>query len=438
LYNYESQLCPPLKLIPLVVVISFVTFCCTDIEPAKQEKTGSKMAKEMSVKEFEVKSVALNFFSSQGTSAKMRATEKGIDDKEIASVYDFKDKEGDVFMYFVNLKDRHSASPDGDGFVVIAGDRRFIPVLGYGEEGALHPDDLNPGLEIWIDYVKTVYERVKHKEDRSEGTEYLWKNFKLGIGSKSRLTDDEYGGGCPENYDNTYGPHLNTHWDQVHPYNYFSPAESGCSCNKALAGCGPVAIAKVYNFYQKPDFYVYGWYDFPLDATLSGTYSCTDFSSAPLRERQIATLIHAAGTKASSNYGYLGTCNTLTWRNDVKTAFSNASYSNSGTRGGYISDLHNIKNNLRTGHPGIMDGSTALFTDDWHIWVIDGIREIMYYYENTFPPGSCTGIGTTYMHFNWGWGNPSQNAWYAFDNFTPIGKTEEYDYALHVTYGMRP
>lgn len=197
---------------------------------------------------------------------------------EVVSVYDFKDKEGDVFMYFVNLKNKGSVGSTGNGFVVVSGDKRFIPILAYNDKGSLHPDSLNPGIEIWIDYVKTVYERVKHKDDKSESTEYLWENFKLDFASKKgRVMDDEYGGGCPENYDNTYGPHLTTHWRQGHPYNYYSPAKAGCDCDKVLAGCGPVAIAQVWHYYQKPASYPSWWYDFPLDNTLSSSYTCTSF-----------------------------------------------------------------------------------------------------------------------------------------------------------------
>jgi len=357
-------------------------------------------------------------------------------------------------MYFVNLKNKHSSDSEGGGFVVVSGDRRFIPVLAYGEKGGLYPDNLNPGLEIWINYVKTVYERVKYKEERSEGAEYLWDNFKINFGSKGRLTDDEYGGGCPPDYDNTYGPHIYTHWSQKHPYNFSSPASSVCPsyyCNKAPAGCGPVAIAQVWNYYGKPESYptgcgdwtmpgpCTGFYDYPLDSVLPSSYSCSGFDGAPLREKQIAYLISNAGNAATSKYNFLGNCNTLTDRPDVKNAFAVRGYSNHGSRGGYMSNLNTLKNELRTGHPAIMDGNTSFNFDNWHIWVVDGLREIMYYYANSYPEGSCTGIGTTYMHLNWGWGNASgEDSWYAFNNFTPIGQTEEYDYALNVTYGMRP
>ncbi len=248
---------------------------------------------------------------------------------------------------------------------------------------------------------------------------------------------------CPSDTDNTWGPFLYTHWNQKHPYNFYAPGESACYqtyyCDKAPAGCGPVAIAQVWNYYQKPDFYSYGWYDFPLDATLSSSYSCTGFASAPLREQQIAVLIQAAGTKAGSIYGFVGECETLTWRNDIKQAFSNAGYSNSGTRGGYLSNMSVMNTNLKSGHPVIMDGTTALFSDDWHIWVIDGLREINLYQPNEGGGEPyCYGWGYAYLHLNWGWSNSSQNAWYAFNNFTPIGGTEEYDYALNITYGMRP
>lgn len=410
------------RFLVLILTGSALHIQCTDL---KVDKTKDTIAKEMNVQENEARNVALNFFSAHTGSGKLRNGADLPDEKEIASVHHLKDKEGDVFMHFVNLKNKRSANPEGDGFVVIAGDRRFIPVLAYGEAGGLDPENLNPGLEIWIDYIKTVYERVKHKNENSKALEYTWKNFGLDIKSfaaKAKIKDDPAnpGTGCPENWDNTFGPHLNTHWDQTHPYNFSSQAQTSCGtsyfCEKSPAGCGPVAIAQVWNYYGKPASYptgcgdwtipgpCTGFYSYPLDPVLSSSYSCVGFDTAPLREKQIAYLIRDAGNAATSHYGFWGTCNTLTYRSDVRNAFAVRGYNN-GSRGDYISNLNSVRNNLSSGHPCIMDGNTSFNFEKWHIWVVDGLRSVMFWYSFPEGPFTCLGQEFTYLHVNWGWGN---------------------------------
>ncbi|MDT4882552.1 hypothetical protein FQZ97_1185080 [compost metagenome] len=61
------------------------------------------------------------------------------------------------------------------------------------------------------------------------------------------------------------------------------------------------------------------------------TIEVCDPLGAPISQLELARLIKLAGEYAGSNYSYLGGCQTLTWRQDVKEAFQAASYSNKGT-----------------------------------------------------------------------------------------------------------
>jgi len=64
-------------------------------------------------------------------------------------------------------------SPDA-GFVIIAGDRRVIPILAKGDSGTFEPDGENPGPRIWIEHVKVeVAEDKKHVSEPGKGIEIM-------------------------------------------------------------------------------------------------------------------------------------------------------------------------------------------------------------------------------------------------------------------------
>lgn len=133
------------------------------------------------------------------------------------------------------------------------------------------------------------------------------------------------------------------------------------------------------------------------------------------------------------------TCNSLTLRENIKTAFQLAGYSNSGNRKSYNNAINREEMNseLRNEYVAIMDGTNAVISLEYHIWVVDGLHEI----GVNFGEGEeCVQFGWTYYHMNWGWGDQyGENAWYAMDNLYPsmFPNAVDYDTSLNITYGMR-
>lgn len=443
-----------IKLFTFIVLSSFITLGCNKYELDKQEDSINKVEERMKVEKVEAKTVALNFLSEQmHSSDKLRKTNNYAEEKDVVSIYEIKDNEDDVFMYFVNFKNKKSSQEGKDGFVVVAGDKRFIPILAYSDKGILSVDNLNIGQKIWIDYIKEVYKTIKHSKEYYSINEELWSrksSFRI-----ISCPEDPWGNpncdNCPPEYNRSYGPYITTNWSQSQPYNAIVDNEPIFGCDsyyggKSPAGCGPVAIALVWNIYGKPATIDYNCgggpcpdtFQYPLDDSING-YTNLNIGLQVDKKRQIPVLLAYAGTGANTQYGFLGTCNSLTYRNNIKTAFQYAGYSNSGNRVSYANAINREALNveLRNGFVAIMDGAEAVISDTYHIWVVDGLHEIGINYGEG---ENCIQFGWTYYHMNWGWGNfYGENAWYAFDSLTPNLNYKSYDYdtALYFTYGMR-
>ncbi|GGM91688.1 hypothetical protein GCM10010967_25910 [Dyadobacter beijingensis] len=359
--------------------------------------------------------------------------------KRIKSIRTLDDDEGNPLMHIIHFEsDTH---PDA-GFVIIAGDRRVIPILAKGDSGTFNPDGENPGPRIWIEHVKLEVEAGKKEVATPEkGVELMWRKLAEGTPlTGGRTTDQEPidPTDCPQDTYYSSGMLITSHWRSTEAYSMYCPSKSCDGCSTANAGCGAVAIAQVWNApcNQKPATYSIAPgpvtnYNFPLNNTIS-TNACT--SNLPA-DQQIANMIRVAGMYAGSNYNIAG-CNTFTWRENIKTAFQAAGYSNPGKRAAFSSVMDNVKGELMTGHPVIMDGTNQfLGFQNWHIWVIAGIQETVLHGVvelNGYP--TCMAWTYNMYYLNWGWGDDDDN-WYALGNF--VGDGHNYDTYLNVTYGMR-
>ncbi|GGH27581.1 hypothetical protein GCM10007423_13490 [Dyadobacter endophyticus] len=86
--------------------------------------------------------------SSTNNAARTAATDVS---KRIKNVRTLNDDEGNPLMHIIHFE--ADVQPDA-GFVIIAGDKRVVPVLAKGDSGKFEPDGENPGPRIWIEHVK--------------------------------------------------------------------------------------------------------------------------------------------------------------------------------------------------------------------------------------------------------------------------------------------
>ncbi|MBO9614955.1 MAG: C10 family peptidase [Dyadobacter sp.] len=363
--------------------------------------------------------------------------------KKIKRKQTFKDDDGTDLMHLIEYEGENK---EDRGFMIISADRRMTPIFARGDTGSFHLD--NPGIQIWLSHVKDQARQGKQQLNKPEkDIEALWKDFEkradIKAGRISGEPDPQLppGRNCADDWDAFVQPILQTQWGQGSGYNRYCPSR-GCAkavdCNKAAAGCGPVAIAQVWNATNLRKPTSLSMFN-PLGAqTLNYPfYNLTSYScaSSNTQDMQISALIKEAGYWANSDYTFLD-CATLTYRTEIKNAFFYTGYSNPGTRVTWDTYENHALSELTYGYPAIIDGTKG--TDDigkFHIWVVDGIDTWKHYVEPEDPYAQCIETWVKLYHINWGWYG-SDNNYYALGNF--FGSALNYRSYLHATYGFRP
>lgn len=119
---------------------------------------------------------------------------------------------------------------DDKGFVIVSGDDRTAPILGYSFSGSVSEEDMPDNMRSFL-------------RSYAEQIEYIQKN---------NITLSDNSGADREHID----PMLTTQWDQTSPYNLKCPMfGSGYNAERCVTGCVATAMAQVlyYNYYKHPD-----------------------------------------------------------------------------------------------------------------------------------------------------------------------------------------
>ncbi|SEI70043.1 Spi protease inhibitor [Dyadobacter koreensis] len=345
------------------------------------------------------------------SSAKIAATLEVTGQETIVDSIDKK-----PLFHIINLK---------KGFTIVSADIRTMPILAYSEQNQFDTKDIPKGVLLWMESAKVKIRDVRKRN--LEGGDIIGKEWKKYFSDKNgRIMDTncyewyQYGQFQCQNRQTTFGPLLTTHWGQKNISTAELSTSKNCDgCGRMLAGCGPVAMAQVDEFYH------------PSTRPRYSNTSCT--VSTP-EQTSLALLMKKMGTYAQSQYDYAFSCNTFTWPGDVKTGFSMLGYSNGGGTDEAYS-FQKIKNDLTGNHPVIFWGSTCLTClSDYHIWVCDGLQQ-NHYSEFNCSTKQCNEWTYTYLHMNWGWSG-SYDDWYSFGAYNPGG--QDYNGNLHVITGIRP
>ena len=117
-------------------------------------------------------------------------------------------------LYIYNADERQ-------GFVIIAGDDRVPPVLGYSRQGSLEADELPPAL---LDMLNGYHRQIEA----------------LGQGEQA----------APNHISGTaIAPLLTSQWNQGAPYNSMMPELNGSQC---VTGCVTTAMAQIMYYHKWP------------------------------------------------------------------------------------------------------------------------------------------------------------------------------------------
>ncbi|MBQ6166794.1 MAG: C10 family peptidase [Muribaculaceae bacterium] len=272
------------------------------------------------------------------------------------------------------------------GFVIVSGDDRTTPILGYTDSGSLDPNNMPANMKAWLE------------------------NYSKQISALDMLGITGEGYSAPRPTRNSISPLISTRWDQGDPYWIHAPEfmdidENGDTISEyAYTGCVAVSMSQIMNYYKFPlactktiPSYEMTYYwndDYYITNTdpLAPIYFDWDnmkdnYTGAETQAEKdaVAWLMFYAGSAARMNYG---TSASSTSDPYIPTAFNE--YFNYDAKLVYRSDYEQadweelIYQELYAGRPVIYNGRSG--TGGGHSFVCDG-----YAYGD-------------YYHINWGWG----------------------------------
>ena len=317
----------------------------------------------------EAKLVAAEFYQSQNGL-------RSASDVEFTLVYSgsengLRASTGEAPFYVFNIG-------SADGFVMVSGDDRVAPVIGYSLTSAFNPDNMPSNLRGWLEGYEKQIEYARTLPD------------------KPYEASETRAGEFPESVE----PLIKTQWNQGAPYNNECPEIDG---EKALTGCVATAAAQIMNYHQWPasatgtGSYILEDDTVPVDMTkfafnwddMAITYNGSESVD---EQNAVAQLMAACGAAAKMNYGLIESgANTANIATSLIRNFDydpNLSYV---LRSIYTTDewVSMIKTELAAGRPVIYDG--AKMEGAGHAFVCDGYN------------------ADNYFHFNWGWSGYSDD-----------------------------
>lgn len=307
---------------------------------------------------------------------------------------------GDVDYYVFNVAD------DG-GFVIVCGEDRVPPIMGYCDKGLFAEDSLPDNMRWWL----TEYQRqLQYLRDHPSARPR--QEIKLSTSVPALMS---------------------TKWNQSKGYNSLCPAiPTGTHPfydGKACTGCVATAMAQIMKYHRWPSSGI-GHHNYVCDvqygtndaqqsytATLSADFSKSTYNwdnmvnafkyytqdyvvfveetNTPATAQQInavSKLMSDVGISLDMNYGSYERGGSAAYTNNVETALKTYfGYDNSALyidRDYYSGDFELVlRTDLDAHRPVLFSGSTA--NHGGHAFVLDGYDANGYY------------------HVNWGWGGTS-------------------------------
>jgi len=294
----------------------------------------------------------------------------------------------------------------GEGYVIVSGDDRTAPVLGYADQGTFDADHLPEGLAWLLQSYEEQLSRLDKTTPAASTTATAAARMKT-PGETARRSLE---------------PLLQSLWNQGSPYNLLCPRyynEDGTEGNLSATGCVATAIAQVMGYYRYPEKTVRSipGYIQTYD-TSEGTKSVRlntiqrgseikwdqilpiyDGTSTAEQDTAIAELMYWVGMGCKMGYGSQSGAGFSEGINALINYFGYDDGTHIAYRGQYTiqgwADL--LYSEIATGHPIAFAGTN---TGGAHAFVLDG-----YDIDGLF-------------HLNWGWGGMN-NGYFRIDVLAP-------------------
>ena len=265
------------------------------------------------------------------------------------------------------------------GFIIVSGDDKAAPVLGYSDSGSFDANDIPDGMRYWLEcYAEQMQYLRSHPESA-----YV----------------------APRSQSNVFiTPLLTCKWNQNSPYNDLCPTY-GSAQEHAAVGCVATATAQVMYYHKWPQ---QGTGEFTYvcnvngegEQTLSADFGSTTYdwnnmldyyapnSYSAAEGNAVATLMSHVGIASHMRYGRTSGTPVFAAMEALRLYFGYNSgmrkYNRISKTAAQWDSL--LMNELLNARPIIYAGFTP---NGGHSFVLDGINAEGYY------------------HFNWGWGGKS-------------------------------
>ncbi len=321
---------------------------------------------------------------------------------------------------------------NNQGFVIVSGDDRTNPILGYSDEGHFDEAKAPSNMKNWLN----EYAQQIALLDQVPAANL---SKVLAAPKAENVVDTR----------NSIAPLISTKWDQATPYwnecpQFMISDDEADGYELAYTGCVATSMSQLMNFYKYPEATTQEVpsYTFTYGNGLGdyGTYTVpaqpiTTFDWAHMRDTYtgaedevytsaVAHLMLYVGCALKSQYG---TSATGAYTDDIPKAFAFFGYgSKLAYRNDYTQEVWDnmVYQELAAGRPMIYNGTAG--SGGGHSFICDG-----YEYGN-------------YFHINWGWGGMG-NGYFQLAVMNPYASgiggsssAEGYNMKQNIVYNVLP
>lgn len=281
----------------------------------------------------------------------------------------------------------------GGGFILVAGDDRIQPVLGYGLQGqAFSVADMPDHVADWLlMYRDQIAAAIAQRTEPGPETAEWWHRLRNGLEPAEDLA-----------LTSTVNPLVAAKWDQSPHYNALAPFDNSFN-QRTVAGCVATAMAMIMKYWNYPangtGFHSYTHEKYGLQ---SANFGATSYNYAAMPNSvnspnaQVATLMYHCGVAVDMMFGVGATGGSGAYVISAKSPVQHCAEYAFRTYFGYKPSLQGVERASYSQTQWInllkseLDASRPVYyagfgSGGGHAFLCDG------YDANNF------------FHFNWGW-----------------------------------
>lgn len=286
-------------------------------------------------------------------------------------------------------------------FVIVSGDKRSTPIIGYSLEGNFDVNNQPPAFVAWM-------------KGREKEIAYIKQNNLQADSKISEQWDNLISANAQENTESTgVEPLLKTKWNQGCYYNSLCPQDFIInSCGRVPTGCTATAMAQIMKYWNYPTkgtgshSYLTAGYGILSADFGSTTYQWDQMPNEVNYENDaVATLMYHCGVAVDMNYDPEGSGSNDP-RDELVKYFNYSPFAENVDKRSFLPEdwVNLLKSELNEGRPIWYMGTDNLCSGKGHAFVCDGYQD------------------TDYFHFNWGWGGAFDGYFY-LESLNPGAKS---------------